>query len=178
MKQGTKRVSELVVSLRNFSRLDEAEIKDVDIHEGIESTLLILHNRIKHDILLVKDYGNLPLISCYPAQLNQVFMNIISNAIDALLEQTIQSPQIVIHTEVITDNRIQIQIQDNGSGIPAELKSKIFDPFFTTKPIGQGTGLGLSISYQIIEKHQGQVEVFSQPAQGTKFVITLPIKST
>ena len=176
MKVGTERIRQLVISLRNFSRLDEAEVKDVDIHEGIESTLLILHNRLKQGFSVVKQYGRLPLIECYPAQLNQVFMNIVSNAIDALLEAKQVKKQIVIQTKAISPERIQVQFQDNGSGILPHLQQKVFDPFFTTKPVGQGTGLGLSISYQIVEKHQGQIEVLSQPEWGTKFVITLPVK--
>jgi len=178
MKMGAQRIREIVLSLRNFSRLDEAEMKDVDIHEGIDNTLLILNHRIKSDINIVKNYHELPLIECYPAQLNQVFMNILSNAIDALMESVNNNDKhIIIETEKIKDNYIKVSIKDNGSGIPLEIRNKLFDPFFTTKPVGKGTGLGLSICYQIIEKHQGKIEVFSEVGQGTEFAIALPIKT-
>ncbi|MFB2882204.1 sensor histidine kinase [Floridanema aerugineum] len=184
MKMGTERIRQIILSLRNFSRLDEAEIKAVDIHEGIENTLLILNNRLKRDIEVVKNYGSLPLIECYPAQLNQVFMNIMTNAIDALEEVKNSQfsgankflAQIVIQTKKVNNLAIQISIKDNGSGISPEIKSKLFDPFFTTKPIGKGTGLGLSICYQILQKHKGKIEVISAPGAGTEFLITLPEK--
>jgi signal transduction histidine kinase len=184
MKMGTERIRQIILSLRNFSRLDEAEIKAVDIHEGIENTLLILNNRLKRDIEVVKNYGALPLIECYPAQLNQVFMNIMTNAIDALEEVKNSQfsgankflAQIVIQTKKVNNLAIQISIKDNGSGISPEIKSKLFDPFFTTKPIGKGTGLGLSICYQILQKHKGKIEVISAPGAGTEFLITLPEK--
>ncbi|WP_413167340.1 ATP-binding protein [Capilliphycus salinus ALCB114379] len=186
MKMGTERIREIVLSLRNFSRLDEAEIKEVDIHVGIENTLLILNHRFKSNIELVKRYGNLPLIECYPAQLNQVFMNIIANGIDALedaqthISYVMQPPrpaQITIETEQINSEEIQVRIADNGLGIPPEIKHKIFDPFFTTKKIGKGTGIGLAISYKIIENHQGKIEVVSEYGKGVEFIITLPILS-
>ncbi|MBD2292551.1 HAMP domain-containing protein [Anabaena sphaerica FACHB-251] len=177
MKVGSQRIREIVLSLRNFSRLDEAEMKDVDIHEGIDNTLLILNHRLNQEIKVIKKYANLPLIDCYPAQLNQVFMNIISNAIDELIECKEQgSKQIVIETLRVDDKYIKVGIKDNGPGILPEIINKLFDPFFTTKPVGKGTGLGLSICYQIIEKHQGKIEVISEVTQGTEFVITLPIK--
>ncbi len=185
MKVGTERIQKIVLSLRNFSRLDEAEIKSVDIHEGIENALLILDRRLKTGIEVVKNYGDLPPIECYPAQLNQVFMNILSNAIDAL-EETIteckasynyQVKTILIRTEITGANYITIRILDNGPGISAEIKHKLFDPFFTTKPVGKGTGLGLSISYQIVEKHGGKIEVESTEGKGTEFAIALPIKT-
>ncbi|MEA5554555.1 ATP-binding protein [Anabaena cylindrica UHCC 0172] len=177
IKIGAQRIREIVLSLRNFSRLDESEIKDVDIHEGINNTLLILNHRLNKEIVVIKNYGNLPLIDCYPAQLNQVFMNIISNAIDALIDYKEQThKQILISTSRVENNYIQVKIRDNGLGIPPEIINKLFDPFFTTKPVGKGTGLGLSICYQIIEKHQGKIEVVSAVTQGTEFAITLPIK--
>ncbi|WP_427160350.1 sensor histidine kinase [Aliinostoc sp. HNIBRCY26] len=176
MKVGAQRIQEIVLSLRNFSRLDEADMKEVDIHEGIDNTLLILNHRFKSDIEVMKNYGKLPLLECYPAQLNQVFMNIINNAVDAVLDCPEQiNKQIVISTNNLKNSHIQVEIQDNGSGIPPENIKKLFDPFFTTKPVGKGTGLGLSICYQIIEKHQGKIEVFSTPKQGSKFVIFLPL---
>lgn len=180
MKMGAQRIREIVLSLRNFSRLDEADMKDVDIHEGIDNTLLILNHRFQSEIEVIKNYGDLPLIECYPAQLNQVFMNILSNAIDALLDQKGQSrksKQIIINTLNIDDIYIKIGIKDNGSGILPEIKNKLFDPFFTTKPVGKGTGLGLSICYQIVDKHKGKIEVISEFEQGTEFVIVLPIKT-
>jgi signal transduction histidine kinase len=190
MKMGAQRIREIVLSLRNFSRLDEADMKEVDIHEGIESTLLILQNRLKSKpehsaIQIIKEYGNLPLVECYPGQLNQVFMNIINNGIDALdnynCERSPQATQtnpaqITITTSVINDNRVLIGIADNGPGMTQETKQKLFDPFFTTKPVGQGTGLGLSISYQIIvQKHSGILRCESEIGQGTTFWIEIPL---
>ena len=188
MEEGTRRIREIVLSLRNFSRLDEADFKQVNIHEGIDSTLMILQNRLKlkphtNGIAVIKKYGNLPFVECYPSQLNQVFMNILVNAIDAL-EEKIQKnsfsenfiPQITIYTKQINTNTAQIFILDNGSGIPNNVTSKLFDPFFTTKEVGKGTGLGLSISYQIIvEKHGGKLLCKSAPAKGTSFIIEIPI---
>ncbi|MGF1494026.1 MAG: ATP-binding protein [Microcoleaceae cyanobacterium] len=188
MNVGTERITEIVKSLRNFSRLDEAESKEVDIHEGIDSTLMILQGRLKRShelpkIEITKEYGDLPLTSCYPGQLNQVFMNILSNAIDALdeldQERTLEDvkahpSQIEISTSY-DSGWISIHIKDSGIGIDEAARSKLFDPFFTTKPVGKGTGLGLSISYQIIvEKHQGKLDCISAPGQGTEFVIKLP----
>ncbi|KAF3887207.1 MULTISPECIES: ATP-binding protein [Nostocales] len=176
MKFGTERIREIVLSLRNFSRLDQAEKKRVNIHEGIESTLLILNHRIKQGIEIVKHFDDLPLIECYPAQLNQVFMNIISNAIDALQEVKEEAQkQIVIKTETINDKFIRVTIKDNGPGIDSKIQNKIFEPFFTTKPVNQGTGLGLAISYQIIQKHSGNVDVRSDLGKGTEFVIEIPV---
>ena len=208
MKMGAERIRQLVLSLRNFSRLDQAEKKPVNIHEGIESTLVILQHRLKAKperpaIELIKEYGNLPLIECYAGLLNQVFMNIISNAIDALEMETkelknrrkeamenedyaqssiIFTPNeshsyIQISTEIVGSETALISIKDNGSGIPQELISQVFNPFFTTKPVGQGTGLGLSISYQIIvEKHKGSIRCISQPGQGSEFLIEIPVR--
>lgn len=177
MKVGADRIRQIVLSLRNFSRMDEAEVKSVNLHEGLDSTLLILNHRLKGGIEVIKKYGELPLVECCPAQLNQVFMNILNNAIDALLEAKIPSnKQIVICTEVVDPNQIKVSIWDNGPGIPAEIKSQLFNPFFTTKSVGKGTGLGLSICYQIIEKHHGRIEIISEPDQGTEFAILLPLK--
>ncbi|MEH2384146.1 MAG: ATP-binding protein [Nostoc sp.] len=184
MKVGSQRIREIVLSLRNFSRLDESEFKAVDLHEGIDNTLLILQHRLKAipespAIEVVKDYSQLPLVECYPGQLNQAFMNILANAIDTLEEsaqQTQEAGTIWISTQVMADNWVQIAIADNGSGIPEIVRSRIFDPFFTTKSIGKGTGLGLSISYKIvIEKHHGKIWCDSTLGEGTKFVIEIPV---
>ncbi|WP_414543860.1 PAS domain S-box protein [Nostoc sp. CCY0012] len=182
MRVGTQRIREIVLSLRNFSRLDESEFKQVDIHEGIDSTLMILQNRLKAksnhaEILVIKEYAQLPLVECYPGQLNQVFMNLLSNAIDALEESFVgEQGQIRICTEVVNHHRIAIRIVDNGGGIPKKILAKLFDPFFTTKDVGKGTGLGLSISYQIVvDKHKGDLSCNSILGQGAEFIIEIPI---
>lgn len=190
MKMGAERIRQIVLSLRNFSRLDEAEMKDVDIHEGIDNTLLILQNRIKAKsdrpaIEIVKEYGKLPLVQCYAGQLNQVFMNIINNAVDALEMKHWEKaqtplPTIIIATKLSANKtHAIISITDNGPGISEQVKSHLFDPFFTTKAVGKGTGLGLSISYQIVvEKHQGTLKCESQINQGATFIIEIPIHQT
>jgi len=179
MKMGADRIREIVVSMRNFSRSDDGNMKSADIHEGIDSTLVILNHRLKQGIQVIKQYGKLPAVECSPAQLNQVFMNVIGNAIDALEEvkkgDKGYSPTIWISTEVTADNTVTVKIRDNGPGIAAGCAQQIFDPFFTTKSIGKGTGLGLAISYQIVAKHHGKIEVNSQIGEGTEFVITLPV---
>lgn len=188
LRIGSERIRKIVLSLRNFSRLDESEMKYVDLHEGIDNTLLILQHRLKASptraaIHLIKHYGELPLTECYPSQLNQVFMNVLSNAIDALEElgpgPDVDSTQmrITITTEAIAPaNLVRICIHNNGPAIPAALQSRLFDPFFTTKPIGQGTGLGLSISHQImVQKHHGNLTCTSAPGQGVEFCLELPI---
>ncbi len=177
MEMGAERISQIVLSLRNFSRLDEANSKEVDIYEGIDNTLLLLSHRLNPGIQVIKLYESLPLIECCPAQLNQVFMNIISNAIDELLAHNeLSQPQIVIKTRLVENNKIEVRIRDNGTGIAPEIKDKIFDPFFTTKPVGQGTGMGLAICYQVVERHRGKIEVISELGEGTEFVVTLPVK--
>jgi signal transduction histidine kinase len=177
MTNGTERISNIVLSLRNFSRLGETDMKDVDLHEGVESTLLILNYKFSNGIDIIRKYSDLPLVSCFPGLLNQVFMNILSNACDALLSQeSLVRKQIIIQTEKLVENQICIKIGDNGSGMPSEVQSKIFDPFFTTKPVGKGTGLGLSICYKIIEKHNGKITVVSEVGKGTEFTIILPIR--
>ena len=185
MEMGAERIRQIVLSLRNFSRLDEAEKKPVNVHEGIDNTLLILDNRLKSKgkesgIEIVKEYSQLPKIECYAGQLNQVFMNIISNAIDAL-DNKPGDRIITIHTETIPANSsqpegVQIRMKDNGPGMTEEIRNRLFDPFFTTKPVGKGTGLGLSISYQIVvEKHGGNIQCLSQPGEGSEFIIEIPI---
>ena len=189
MQTGSNRVKEIVKSLRNFSRLDEAKFKQVDVHEGLEATLMLLQNRLQPSdcyskIKIIKEYGELPLLLCSASALNQVFINILNNAIDALRDKEDKSDLaeakqesycIWIHTECPKEGKVNIHIRDNGSGIPSHLYQQIFDPFFTTKKVGQGTGLGLSITYQIIESHGGQISVDSTPKSGTKFSIELPI---
>ncbi|WP_242037915.1 ATP-binding protein [Tolypothrix sp. FACHB-123] len=190
MKMGANRIRNIVLGLRNFSRLDEADVKSVDIHEGIDNTLMLLQTRLVANpkypaITIVKNYGQLPLITCYTAQLNQVFLNIITNAIDALhgshQQRSLSKMQnytstITIYTQVINSDWVRISIKDNGLGIPKNIQPRIFDPFFTTKPVGEGTGLGLSISYQIVvDKHGGQIDCISLPDEGTEFVIEIPI---
>ncbi|BAY13622.1 sensor histidine kinase [Calothrix sp. NIES-2098] len=195
MTVGAERIGEIVKSLRTFSRLDEAEFKAVDIHEGIDSTLVILNNRFKvaaknyQEIRVIKNYGKLPLIKCYAGHINQVFMNIIDNAIDALEELFLsklttdtehsitKQPQIQINTEIIDNNWVEIRIADNGLGMDEQVRTKLFDPFFTTKAVGKGTGLGLSISYQIInELHGGKLDCYSKLGAGAEFVIQIPIQ--
>ncbi|MEH2304998.1 ATP-binding protein [Nostoc sp.] len=186
MKMGAKRIREIVLSLRIFSRLDEAEFKTADLHEGIDSTLLILQHRLKAQnnrpqIEVVKEYGEIPKIQCFAGQMNQVFMNLLANAIDALEEcfqkELCPNPLIRISLEQVNENAV-IRIADNGWGIPKEIQSHLFDPFFTTKAVGKGTGMGLSISYQIItEKHGGSLECISSPGQGAEFVIAIPIRA-
>ncbi len=216
MQMGADRIRQIVLSLRSFSRLERVEMKWTNIHEGLDDTLLILAHRFKERpnrpaIEVIKEYGNLPQVQCYPGQLNQVFMNILSNAIDALEEGLAQqditqvrrlhveslvnnpardtasseqltrvepfTPRIWIRSEVNHSNQVLIRIADNGPGMTKQVQQRIFDPFYTTKPVGQGTGLGMSISYQIVvEKHGGQLECISAPAQGTEFIISLPIQ--
>ena len=188
MKVGADRIRKIVASLRTFSRFDEADLKVTDIHEGIDSTLMILDYRLKAkpnrpNITIIKEYGDLPLIECYAGQLNQVFMNILANAIDALeesyeLQSSDDSTLIIrIYTEQTNSEQITIRIADNGTGIPEEVLNRLFDPFYTTKPVGKGTGMGLSISYQIItEHHGGSLKCISSPGQGAEFVIEIPIR--
>ena len=179
MKVGTERIRELVLSLRIFSRLDETGIKKIDLHEGLESTLLILNNQLNNKITISKQYGNLPPVACYPMQINQVFMNILSNAIEALLAQSERKNRhIEIITQKLENNQVKILLRDNGPGISSEIQGKIFDPFFTTKPIGKGTGLGLAICYEIIQKHRGELSFRSSDGEGTEFTIALPIEQT
>ncbi|NET15716.1 MAG: HAMP domain-containing histidine kinase [Okeania sp. SIO1H6] len=190
MKVGANRIEDIVKSLRNFSRLDEAEQKQANLHEGIDSTLTILYNRINRRdhlpaIEIVKNYGNLPEVECYPGELNQVFINIISNAIDAIeekdakrtTEQIKLEPSLIEISTKVVGKFVQICIRDNGPGIPPEVKERLFDPFFTTKEVGKGTGLGLSISYEIVvEKHSGSLKCNSNPGKGTEFVMKIPMK--
>jgi len=183
MKAGSDRIQELVRSFRNFSRLGEAEKKIVDLHEGLNSTLVLLSYRLKpaaerSEIQVIKHYGTLPEVECYPGSLNQVFMNILANAIDALDEHASDRqphPRIQIRTAVV-DRSVTICIADNGPGMKPEVQKRMFEPFFTTKAVGQGTGLGLAISYQIVvERHQGKMYCHSTEAEGTEVTIEIPI---
>jgi signal transduction histidine kinase len=187
MKVGAERIRDIVLSLRNFSRLDEAQMKSVDIHHGIDSTVMLLQPRLRKEggrlgIEVIKNYSTLPLITCYASQLNQVFMNILTNAIDALLvardcpENSQTQPTITISTEVTDRKSAIIRIADNGPGMRTEVLHKIFDPFFTTKPVGSGTGLGLSISHSIVvSSHGGKLTCVSAPGEGSEFIIEIPI---
>ncbi len=175
MKIGTERIREIVLSLRNFSRLDEAEFKQADIHDGINSTLMILKNRLS-DIEVITEYAELPEVECYPGQLNQVFMNMLDNAI-YILEKAPDHKKVRIQTDKIDSHWIRIRIANSGPEISKSICDKVFDPFFTTKPIGQGTGLGLSISYQIItDKHNGKIACYPLTGEGTEFVIEIPVR--
>lgn len=192
MRVGTDRIRQIVLSLRVFSRVDESAVKAVDLHEGIDSTLLILGNRLKATtqrpgIMIQRHYGDLPLVECYAGQLNQVFMNLLANAIDAFDElkqgQAGQElicwlPKIEIRTQRLLNDQVEITIADNGPGIPPGIQSKLFDAFFTTKPVGKGTGLGLSIAYQIVtEKHGGHLACESRPGHGTRFILRIPMRA-
>jgi signal transduction histidine kinase len=207
MQVGARRIQEIVLSLRNFSRLDENDLKSVDIHEGIDNTLLILQHRLKAEgdaaeIKVIKDYEQLPIVTCYASELNQVFLNLLNNAIDAV--ETKPDPRLItIHTSLIQNSNgtqrpscwaskmqndsaqtsnhqsVVILITDNGPGMSKEILHKIFDPFFTTKPVGSGMGLGLSISYHIVvEKHRGQLSCISAPGYGTAFLVDIPVNLT
>ena len=187
MQLGAERIRSIVLSLRNFSRLDQSEMKPVNLHEGIDNTLLILQHRLKANgefsgIEIIKNYGDLPLVECYAGQMNQVFMNILSNAIDALtgtIHNHLSDTSIIqISTKVLQDkSHVVISITDNGLGMNEEVKKRIFDPFFTTKPVGKGTGLGLAISYQIVvDKHRGIMKCISEPGKGTEFWIEIPLQ--
>ncbi|MEH2066200.1 MAG: response regulator [Nostoc sp.] len=209
MYRGSDRIREIVLALQHFSRHDEAQMKRVNIHEDIENTLVMLQHRLREAadrpaIVVVKDYGNLPLVTCYASELNQVFMHLLNNAIDAIEERVgkvgspleirsngewgvenqfstphslLPTPQIQIHTEVINLDMVKIAIADNGLGIEESLRSRLFDPFFTTKPVGKGSGLGLSISYQIVvQKHRGNITCTSSVGKGAEFAIEIPIE--
>ncbi|MGB3263351.1 MAG: ATP-binding protein [Microcoleus sp.] len=191
MNIGTERISQIVLSLRNFSRMDEAEFKSVDIHEGIDSTLVILQHRLKDnrggsEIEVIRNYGKLPLVECYAGQLNQVFMSILANAMDAIdlvnAKKTQQETkenlsQITISTSVIDLDWVEIAIADSGTGVPDSIKKQIFNPFFTTKPVGKAIGMGMAISYHIItQKHGGELICCSTPGKGAEFVIRIPVR--
>lgn len=210
MQQGAERVRDIVLSLRNFCRLDEAQMKQVNIHDGINNTIMLLQSQLKgkpgqEAIAIHKEYGDLPLVQCYPGQLNQVFMNILVNAIYAIIEwnkhediddksqneSQLGEPKdlhtntqssiyaIRICTELIEGKKVIIRISDNGPGMTEDVRKRLFDPFFTTKPVGKGTGLGLSISYEIVvNQHGGELKCFSEPGKGTEFAIEIPLQQS
>jgi two-component system NtrC family sensor kinase len=170
---GTTRVRQIVQDLRDFSRTGEIAMEWVDLHAGLESTLNVVSNEIKYKAEIVRDYGTLPRVECRPSQINQVFMNLLVNAAQAIP----QKGKITLKSGT-ADDKVWISVSDTGSGIPPEILARIFDPFFTTKPVGKGTGLGLSVSYGIIEKHGGRIEVASQPGEGTTFTVWLPTRQS
>jgi two-component system, NtrC family, sensor kinase len=172
-RHGIQRISEIVTSLRDFSRLDRSKIAEFDVNEGIESTLVIGRNVLKGKHVR-KELGRLPRIECMPSQLNQVFLNLVTNAAQATPEQ---GGEIVVRTRVEDPGHVAVDVIDNGHGIAPEIRKKIFDPFFTTKEVGKGTGLGLSICYKIVESHGGRIDVQSDVGKGTRFTVVLPVKS-
>jgi signal transduction histidine kinase len=169
IKSGTERVTTIVRRLRSFARLDEAELKEVDIHEGIEDTLTLIHHEIKNRIELVRNFGDIPRVTCFPGRLNQVFLNLLNNA-----RQAIEGEGKITITTAAVNKKIEIRFADTGRGIAPDTVSRVFDPGFTTKGVGVGTGLGLSICYQIIEDHHGHIDVKSRLGKGTTFTIVLP----
>ncbi len=183
IKRGAERTSEIVKSLRTFARLDEDTLKKTDIEENLDATLIMLHNQYKERIEIVKNYSRIPHVECFPGQLNQVFMNIMLNAIQAIngegkIYLTTSYPSKHANGKYLSKDAVEISIKDTGVGMPDEIKDKIFEPFFTTKDVGVGTGLGLSVSFGIIEKHKGEIKVFSELGKGSEFVIILPINSS
>ncbi len=170
IQTGTERVVNIVKRLRSFARLDEAELKTVDIHEGLEDALTLAHHELKHTVTVIKNYGDVPPISCFPSELNQVFLNLLINS-----KQAIKDEGTITITTFAKDKKIYIIFEDDGIGIPKENLHKIFDPGFTTKGSGIGTGLGLSICYQIIQNHRGEIRVESELGKGTRFTISLPM---
>jgi len=188
MQMGSNRIREIVKSMGSFSRTDNSNMTLCDLHDSIDSTVLILRNRLnsqidRRDIQVVKNYGKLPAVECYAGQLNQVFMNLLTNAIDALDEVAQNQPDAVlkisIGTELVGPDRVRVRIADTGAGMTAQIKEQMFEQFFTTKQIGKGTGLGLSIVYKIlVENHRGTLRCESEPSKGTEFIIELPVQQT
>lgn len=175
IQEGAKRTAEIIRSLRNFSRVDETDMKPVDLNEGLESTLILIRNNLPDYLKVVRDYGNLPKVDCLPGKINQVFMNLISNGIQAIKSKPLHEEEEYLTVKTwYEDQEVKISIKDTGIGMTEETKHKIFEPFFTTKEIGEGTGLGLSIVFSIVEKHKGHIEVISKVNHGTEFIVTLP----
>ena len=177
ISEGAKRTAEIIRSLKNFSRLDENDTKPVDLNEGLASTLVLVRNTFPDQLTVVKDFGEIPKVECLPGKINQVFMNLITNAVQAIKSKP-QAAEETLTIKTWTENKyVKISIKDSGTGMPDEVKQKIFEPFFTTKDVGEGTGLGLSIVFRIIESHKGTIDVITKVNQGTEFIITLPIDS-
>jgi two-component system, NtrC family, sensor kinase len=174
---GIDEISEIVVNLKNFSRLDRAKVTEFSVQDGLESTLMLAKNMLKNSVEIIKEYGAIPKISCSPSQINQVFLNIVTNAVHAMPEDRKGSAAITLRTAREGNDMVRIEIQDNGSGIPKDVLPKIFDPFYTTKEIGKGTGMGLSISYKIIQEHGGKILVDTEEGMGTVFSILLPVQA-
>jgi len=174
--EGAKRTAEIIRSLKNFSRLDESDTKPVDLNEGLESTLVLLRSTLPSQISIIKELRPIPLVECLPGKINQIFMNLITNAIQAIKMKTNPQPEEYIYISSKEEgDQVKISIKDTGPGMTDEVRQRIFEPFFTTKEVGEGTGLGLSIVFSIIEKHKGHIEVITKVNQGTEFIITLPI---
>ncbi|MCB0784048.1 MAG: GHKL domain-containing protein, partial [Flavobacteriales bacterium] len=171
--EGADRTAEIVRGLRNFSRLDEDDLKAADLNEGIRSTITVLGPQLRDQVELVMDLGELPKVECYAGKLNQVFMNILTNAVQALGDRT--DGRIVVRSKVLDGDSVEIRFRDNGPGMPDHVRSRIFEPFYTTKEVGEGTGLGLSIAYNIVDKHHGTIQVESSVGMGTEFKIILPV---
>ena len=176
ISEGAKRTAEIIRSLRNFSRLDESDTKPIDLNEGLESTIVLVRNNIPSHVTVIKDLGNLPKVECQAGKINQIFMNLISNAIQAIKSKSVQSQEETITIRSWYEaQQVKVSIKDSGIGMTEEVKHRIFEPFFTTKDIGEGTGLGLSIVFSIIETHKGNIEVITKPNEGTEFIITLNV---
>ncbi|WP_113634875.1 sensor histidine kinase [Nubsella zeaxanthinifaciens] len=176
ISEGAKRTAEIIRSLRNFSRVDETDMKAIDLNEGLLSTLVLIRNTLPDNLVVIKDLGNLPKVECMPGKINQVFMNLVSNAVQAIKSKEVQAQEEFLTIRSWYDSQqVFISIKDSGTGMSEEVKHRIFEPFFTTKDIGEGTGLGLSIVFSIIEKHKGHIEVVSEVGKGTEFIITLHV---
>ncbi|MBC7615188.1 MAG: GHKL domain-containing protein, partial [Pedobacter sp.] len=176
ISEGARRTAEIIRSLRNFSRLDESDTKPIDLNEGLDSTLVLVRNNIPDNVTVIKDLGNLPKVECQPGKINQIFMNLISNAIQAIKSKEIQREEEFLTIKSwYEEQQVKISIKDSGTGMTEETKNRIFEPFFTTKDIGEGTGLGLSIVFSIIETHKGNIEVISKINEGTEFILTLNV---
>lgn len=178
ISEGAKRTAEIIRSLRNFSRIDENDMKPIDLNEGLQSTLVLVRNNLPDNLTVIKDLGNLPKVECLPGKINQVFMNLVSNAIQAIKSKENQREEEFLTIKSwYTEHQVKISIKDSGTGMSEEVKHRIFEPFFTTKEVGEGTGLGLSIVFSIIEKHKGHIDVISELNEGTEFIITLNINT-
>jgi two-component system, NtrC family, sensor kinase len=178
ISEGSKRTAEIVRGLRNFSRLDEDDLKDTDLKEGLKNTLALLAPNLRDKVTVRTDYGDIPLVECFPGKVNQVFMNVLTNAIQATLARPDITDREIVVTTSRVDDLVRVDISDNGIGMSEDVKARMFDPFFTTKPVGEGTGLGLAIVYGIIEDHKGRIQVESLPGAGTTVTILLPIRHT